>query len=671
MAVDAKPMPAGQLVLFARFIIIAVLVSVCGYILLCSRWPLQEPIMGSRDQLITALDWHTETARTLFSRDSRPELFRAVGLMYLQEFGWSGLWWVAVNACIALGFLAAFSYDSRVMMRRNEFSRVSRQSILLGVALWFTASALATAVIVTITRHSGETPALAVLPAQIALSAFALAPVGFIVRRALRLGRPGEGMTDVRHAIEKLKKLVGGRPYDPARYFDLAQGIFMGLSDGKPVYVPLRSFRATHCEVLGETGTGKTVQAANIIAQCARAGESCWVFDPKEPDGDEHMKAVLYRQAQAAGVPMYLLNLNPANGPQLNLLQGAQSHEVAELLINGFDLEKQGNNADVWKNVDQIVAEDIAQFADKKELSFPFIADAYAGELVAAREADERKHPQGWNFWLELGKFLRVRPFLCRRGLDLKALTERPCIVYVIGSTRNVSVIAGQKMLLFRVMQLIAQRDRSKGQYSCIFLDEFRYLLSPQALTMLSTIRDKHCHVILAHQSLKDLRNCGNLDPDAVHGAVVTNTGYKVVYRSKDPQTAEFFAKMSGTIGAVAGTANIDVTGDGNRGAWREVPRAHIEENFLMNLPSGAAGSGLAVIFTPSDETRFIYVSALPKGENPPLYEPPPEASAPAAAPSSDGSLPKLASAVGTQTNVPAEPTAPQPTTQPEDEDVL
>ena len=104
--------------------------------------------------------------------------------------------------------------------------------------------------------------------------------------------------------------------FDPSSYFDTGKGIFFGVSDAKPVYVPLRQFRSTHCEILGETGTGKTVEAANIIAQCVRAGENCWIFDPKEPAGDEHMQGVFYAQAQAAGVPLFSLNLNPGSAPR-------------------------------------------------------------------------------------------------------------------------------------------------------------------------------------------------------------------------------------------------------------------------------------------------------------------------------------------------------------------
>lgn len=51
------------------------------------------------------------------------------------------------------------------------------------------------------------------------------------------------------------------------------------------------------------------------------------------------------------------------------------------------------------------------------------------------------------------------------------------------------------------------------------------------------------------HQSIADLKDCpADLKGDAVVGAVVENAKFKLVYRVMDPDTAEWVARMSGTI---------------------------------------------------------------------------------------------------------------------------
>lgn len=51
------------------------------------------------------------------------------------------------------------------------------------------------------------------------------------------------------------------------------------------------------------------------------------------------------------------------------------------------------------------------------------------------------------------------------------------------------------------------------------------------------------------HQSIADLKDCpADLKSDAVVGAVVDNAKFKLVYRVMDPDTADWVARMSGTI---------------------------------------------------------------------------------------------------------------------------
>ncbi len=148
-------------------------------------------------------------------------------------------------------------------------------------------------------------------------------------------------------------------------------------------------------------------------------------------------------------------------------------------------------------------------------------------------------------------------------------------------------------MLLVRLYQLAERRDRVKEtpRPIAIFLDELKYHLSKPALEGLGAARDKGVHIIMAHQSIADLKDCpADLKGDAVVGAVVENAKFKLVYRVMDPDTAEWVARMSGTIlvddeiRKAKTDAVLTETIDGER-TIRQAERFFIDSNMILNLP--------------------------------------------------------------------------------------
>ena len=199
-----------------------------------------------------------------------------------------------------------------------------------------------------------------------------------------------------------------------------------------------------------------------------------------------------------------------------------------------------------------------------------------------------------------------MHPSLCN---DLTELTMLGCIntaqqgnwqgvidsgglIYIIGSVRREPVLRLQKMLLLRILQKLEQRNRSLTyKHVTIFLDELKYLLCKPSLQALGTIRDKSANIILAHQSINDLRDVpDDLDPEAVKSAVLENTVLKLIYRSQDPETAEWIAKRSGTIKAhreIRELTRNEVFSElthGNR-RLQEMQRYLIEPNMILRLP--------------------------------------------------------------------------------------
>jgi type IV secretory pathway TraG/TraD family ATPase VirD4 len=182
-------------------------------------------------------------------------------------------------------------------------------------------------------------------------------------------------------------------------------------------------------------------------------------------------------------------------------------------------------------------------------------------------------------------------------GLNLADTMRDGGCVYVIGSMRNSRVIMAQRMLFVRLLQLVETRDRVAGPVRpvCVFLDEVKYHLSRPALEGLGAARDKGMHLILAHQSLGDLRDCpADLDAEAVVGAVVENCGLRVAYRVKNPETAEWLAAMSGEILVDDETRRVERNAAGSEvmdheRTVRQATRYLVDVNMLLNLPDRSA----------------------------------------------------------------------------------
>jgi hypothetical protein len=412
--------------------------------------------------------------------------------------------------------------------------------------------------------------------------------------------RTSQRVTDAR-TVRTL--LSFAKPFKPQRHFDLKRGVFMGLGpDGRPVYIPL-SDAHKHLQLLGETRNGKTVAATVLLAQCALLKETVLVLDPK---ADKHAPRVLKAAAERAGVPFVYIDLRPDQSPQFSPLSGASPSEVEELLISCFDLASKGTDADVYRVEDRAAARKLARTG----------ATSFA-EMVAIGINDE-SITEARKFWEDLQELAAHPVIQTNEGWRLDEWIGRPAVVYIAGSTRHDNTVRLQKLVLLRLLQLIDRYGAADdANWSALFIDEFKYLLSPGALRALGTIGDRNCHLLIAHQSLGDLRDAAGLDPDAVYGAVVVNTGLKLFYKTNDPDTATWGAQLSGQIPTF--TESISKSpASASPGAYQERTRPLIDENMLLALPPLTGmlyGSGVA---------RLMCVHYLPKAEEPPAVTPAP-----------------------------------------------
>ncbi|WJM79949.1 type IV secretory system conjugative DNA transfer family protein [Pectobacterium brasiliense] len=385
--------------------------------------------------------------------------------------------------------------------------------------------------------------------------------------------------TDVRTVKSLLPETLH---YNPLDYINLNKGIFIGIDrDEKPMYLPLKDWQRQHADIIGTTGAGKGVATGILLYQSILAGEGVFIMDPKDDEWATH----LYRKAcEDAGKPFALIDLRKPQY-QLNLIENITPDELEELFVAGFSLAEKGQESDFYRIDDRKAARMATQFVSNHPSST--IRDIYNGEYVQGIAEDIKA------FFGKIEELALLNAINAPTGFSLQSVFDEGGCCYVIGSMRNSKIITAQRMLLVRLYQLAERRDRVKEtpRPIAIFLDELKYHLSKPALEGLGAARDKGVHIIMAHQSIADLKDCpADLKGDAVVGAVVENAKFKLVYRVMDPDTAEWVARMSGTIlvddeiRKAKTDAVLTETIDGER-TIRQAERFFIDSNMILNLP--------------------------------------------------------------------------------------
>lgn len=387
------------------------------------------------------------------------------------------------------------------------------------------------------------------------------------------------------------------KAFNPLRYMCLRLGIFVGLNDvKKPIFLSLKDLRQ-HIQVIGQTRAGKNVAVATLLDQSAQLGECVIVIDPKN---DFYMPSVMAASAERAGMAFIFIDLRPDQVPQLNLLAGCSPHEVEEMLIQVFDLVEKGDNADVYRIEDRAAVRAISALGAR---SFP--------ELL--EKASEVLDPNKTRRLFEALKELSSLPVIqTAEGVDLSKVVAQPGILYVTGSTRHEPTIRLQKMVLLRILQLIDKAGQQKaGNWTALFLDELKYLLSPAALQACGVIADRRCALRVAHQALGDLDDT-SLPATSVRGAVLINCAVKFLFRTNDPDTATWMARLTGSVPVFSELAQKALFKFAkSEGSWREAISTLFDPNVFLSLAplnTVLVGAGVPV---------KIRVGFLPIGERP------------------------------------------------------
>ncbi|ECI5745778.1 DUF87 domain-containing protein [Salmonella enterica subsp. enterica] len=470
--------------------------------------------------------------------------------------------WLKSVACVSIFFFISGTLSPLTIQGLSYFFKPLDNNILFRVPLWIMTVTFTAAGLIF---HIAARRLLA----------------GEIDNFKHRLIKKSKLERNTRTDVRKVKELLpDSTEYNPLDYIDLNKGVFIGLNkDDQPQYITIKEFRTQHAAIIGTTGSGKGVTATVLLYQAILSGEAVFVEDPKD---DEWAPHVLREACKKAGKKFTLINLNKLNF-QLDLLADISHEQLEELFNAGFSLAKKGEASDFYRIKDRRAARNTAAIHEKGKT----LRDLFNTDFVQSLREDVPA------FFGELEEIALVNSINATNGFSLKEVFDEGGCCYIIGSTRNQKIISAQRMILTRLIQIAETRDRinSTPRTVAIFLDELKYHLSRPALEGLGTARDKGVHIFMAFQATDDLRDCpSDLNGDSVIGAVIENAKFKLIYKIQNPETAEWAARMTGSIlvddemRKVRTDLSLTEKVDTDR-MIRQAESYYVDSNMFLNLP--------------------------------------------------------------------------------------
>lgn len=345
--------------------------------------------------------------------------------------------------------------------------------------------------------------------------------------------------------------------------------VFAGISDvGKKVYLR-HQYRRMHAQVIGTTNAGKT---ESVVVPWAvddmKRGRGLVIIDGKS-DRTLLNKIYAYARKYRREEDVRVLSICDVGiSHSFNPLKGGTPLEITERVFAAFTFENE-----YYKNLQyEALLQSLLIFEGCKIIPTPlrliefFRSPAHIKYLSA--EAKLKAQSEWASEFLSLSRDEReqrtsgllsqlqafsVGETSClfnveKPEIDLERALEENQIIYCQLPAMRLPTLgkATGKLVLQCLQGAISSRHLGKTEnreHFSIYLDDFTEYLTPSFVTMLNKSRSANVSITFAHQAIGDLAVLG----DAVKNSILTNANLKVIMRSNDPETAEYFASVVGT----------------------------------------------------------------------------------------------------------------------------
>lgn len=387
-------------------------------------------------------------------------------------------------------------------------------------------------------------------------------------------------------AAKKREAVMARKEREAAVIGKADHAVYCGKTDdGELVHIKPRQ-RAMHTQVIGTTNAGKTESVILPWAiQDIEQGRGLILIDGKS---DRSLLDKLWAYTVKAGRQkdfrlFSLSNINESH--QFNPLIGGTPEEISERVFNAFEFENPH-----YRSLQYEVFSQVMRIFDGAKTVPTFLRIHQAittPELLVSMTANCEE--TGLREWAEYFRDLPEKDRIQRTSGLTAAIshfafgktaelfnTENPAITIEDSMAEGrivyfqlpvlLSPFLGKsagKMILQCLQSTVANRHRGKnrapGFYS-VFLDDFSEYLYPGFVSILNKSRSANVGVVFAHQALGDIKTLG----DAIANSILTNANIKVFMRGNDPESAEYFSKVIGTVKAMKYTERT------KKGLWRK-----------------------------------------------------------------------------------------------------
>jgi len=283
-------------------------------------------------------------------------------------------------------------------------------------------------------------------------------------------------------------------------------------------------------------------------------------------------------------VPFYRVDLT-ANHPSISILSGCSSEEAFEVLCSGFGLEDTHQESSFYAAVARRIIREVTHNAVPNSLP-EFLQKAQPIFAEVGKESA--------NLANKLTELSLLKANQTEDASPLLDVFQRGGCLLIEGTPNNQSVLTLMKMLHVRVVQLASSRQPSDVPVN-IWLDEAKYVLCPSIINGLGTSRSFNFRYSITTQSNSDYETIQvPYSPEAARKVVNDDTPLRVIYSSRDHDTAESISKHCGTQEGVISSSSTSInelateTSNGERRvSISEEPIFH--PNIIKGLPTGMA----------------------------------------------------------------------------------
>jgi hypothetical protein len=355
-------------------------------------------------------------------------------------------------------------------------------------------------------------------------------------------------------------------PEKHRKAFDPRHHLWLGTSvwNNYPVFLD-RSILHNHAHILGDTGSGKTsLGLAPLISQLIASGRpdpehnhpghSVVIIDLKgEPPFFQGVRI----ESRAAGLPFkWFTNENGRTTHVFNpflqrSIQDLTPNQKTELLLQAMSLDHgEGYGASYFSRVNrQVLSRELNRYAkDKIPLSsFLALHELFEDSVFWKQRDHTRDAATELTSVVEnLASFeaLNVVPEDVVRGyvkqtaldqmIDMGEVMAHPQVVYFYlpAAIESASVREIGKLAMYTLLSAAIQHERIHGKPGRVYLviDEFQQIVAKSMAMLLQQARSKGIAMILANQSISDLKTH---DTDLAP-TVQTNTAFKQFFSAGD-----------------------------------------------------------------------------------------------------------------------------------------